>query len=147
LACHTIGTLALLSLFSGGTSLMPRAAPPNSSCVAFEDPARSTHNTGCRSSLSKLERDDLTAYLSTPALPMTRPRHTSPGRASEGLQPATSKKPKSDKSLVERGRKLLYRIPRPAIAGYRTAAGRGLPVLTAHTSQSLPKFISVVLAN
>ncbi len=170
LACHTIGTLGTASLFSGGDlSTIAQKRPAEFILRWLDDPsALNAQHRMPVFKLSKLERDDLTAYLST--LRATNAPTTShqPRRASEGTSSSTTSKEhpsppaplplgargektnatKSDKSLVERGRKLF-------VSQSCTACHRGpvelppveaAPVLTAaHISKLANKLTSSCL--
>ena len=109
LACHTVGTLGTASLFSGGDlSAIAQKRPAEFFLRWLDDPsALNAQHRMPVFKLSKLERDDLMAYLSTLRTTNDSVALHQPRRASEGTSgTATSKKPQTDKSLVERGRKL-----------------------------------------
>ncbi|MBA4018703.1 MAG: hypothetical protein C0483_16170 [Pirellula sp.] len=133
LACHTIGTLGTASLFSGGDlTEIARKRPAEFFLRWLDNPAalNAQHRMPVFK-LAKLERDDLTAYLSTLKGTADSTTTHQPRRASEGTSAvATSKdapspvsaspshplpqgargekkqETKADKSLVNRGRKL-----------------------------------------
>ena len=128
LACHTIGSLGTATLFSGGDlSTIAQKRPAEFFLRWLDNPsALNAQHRMPVFKLSKLERDDLTAYLSTLRVANAPATTHQPRRASEGTsaddasrtppsppaplpQGARGDKktePKSDKALVERGRKL-----------------------------------------
>ena len=105
LACHTIGTLGTASLFSGGDlSTIAQKRPAEFFLRWLEDPmALNSQHRMPVFKLTKLERDDLTAYLSTLANPK---RPSPPAPLPQGERGEKKKESKLDKSLVDRGRQL-----------------------------------------
>jgi mono/diheme cytochrome c family protein len=104
LACHTIGPVGTASLFSGGDlSDIAGKRPAEFFLRWLEDPAKlnADHRMPVFK-LAKLERDDLTAYLSTLKGTQGAAAHASPEAQARGHEKTTT----FDKSLVDEGRKL-----------------------------------------
>ncbi|MGC3967016.1 MAG: hypothetical protein QM775_06480 [Pirellulales bacterium] len=125
LACHTVGDLGTASLFSGGDlSAIARKRPSEFFLRWLDDPAKlNVDHRMPTFKLSKLERDDLTAYLSTLHTSSPSPlageglgvRGSGPTKDSAPSPPAPLPQGergvkqtnlKFDKNLVDQGRKL-----------------------------------------